>query len=88
MRQKRTIKLKTLSLALLIAFSAGYIPQSSADINSEIVVTAEAKDKFSVSDVPKYKDAVSVEVHGNKPMIRAETAIHKTEIAGASGNIC
>lgn len=67
MRQKRTIKLKTLLLALLIAFSAGYISQSSADINSEIVVTAEAKDKFSVSDVPKYKEAASVEVHGNKP---------------------
>lgn len=62
MKQKRMIKLKTLLLALLVAFSAGYIPQSSANIRSEIVVTAEAKDKFSLSDVPKYKDAASVEV--------------------------
>lgn len=67
MKQKRFTQLRTLLFALVIALSAANIPALSPVTDSTVVVTAEAKDKFSLSNVPKYKDQAFVEIHGNKP---------------------
>ena len=66
MKQKRFTQLRTLLFALVIALSAANIPALSPVTDSTVVVTAEAKDKFSLSNVPKYKDQAFVEIHGNK----------------------
>lgn len=67
MKQKRFTQLRTLLFALVIALSAANIPALSPVTDSTVVVTAEAKDKFSLSNVPKYKNQAFVEIHGNKP---------------------
>ena len=54
MRQNRLTKQKILLFTLMFAMAVEYIPQPSSATNS--IVTSEAKEKFSLSDVPKYKD--------------------------------
>ena len=67
MEKKKFEKTKILLLSFIFATSVAYIPSLSSSTDSTVIVTSEAKDKFSLSDVPKYKDQASVEVHGNKP---------------------
>lgn len=67
MRQNKLAKLKILLFTLMLAMTVEYIPQPSSATNSAVIVTSEAKEKFSLSDVPKYKDQASVAVHENKP---------------------
>lgn len=67
MRQNRLTKLKILLFTLMFAMAVEYIPQPSSATNSTAIVTSENKEKFSLSDVPKYKDQASVAVHENKP---------------------
>ena len=56
MRQNRLTKQKILLFTLMLAMAVEYIPQPSSATNSTTIVTSEAKEKFSLSDVPKYKD--------------------------------
>lgn len=67
LEKKKLEKTKILLLSFIFAASVAYIPFLSSATDSTVIVTSEAKDKFSLSDVPKYKDQASVEVHGNKP---------------------
>lgn len=70
MRQNRLTKLKILLFTLMFAMAVEYIPQPSSATNSTAIVTSEDKEKFSLSDVPKYKNQASVAVHENKPYLQ------------------